>query len=398
VARPDRAPRPWYFRLAVWIIALGLAIAGMLAIVNHGSVAATSHVFSTTAVAVPTGEPAATLHKVATYDGKATLIGGVIVVDTSTGAKGVDAVTGKKVWSYERTDLPVCARGYNNTRVFLVYGADGLCDEAIALEASSGARAWQRTIEADAQNSIAFGTDSMISVTTTQIIAYEQLTGFALFTLDADTGSTSTSGAGGSTSSGDCVFAAASAGPIVNVLQKCRASASDPWVYALLAEDSQDGKAREVGHAVLKLANPQLVASFLNGAGLVTDGTALYIAGGGRTDTMAVTGISVTDASQLRVLSGGGFDLITTGIAVYRVPPGTSAPEWQVPTSAYPTMHGAEVATISDDVVRIYAAENGTLTTQSTFADPVAVGSGTTVAAVGNLVAVSDGSHTTVYR
>lgn len=377
---------------------LGLAIAGTIAIISHGSAAHATHVFSATAVATPTGRPAATLHEVATYDGKATLIGGVLVIETSSGAKGIDAVTGKKVWSYERTDVPVCARGYSDSRAFLAYGANGLCDEAIALEAGSGVRAWQRTIEADGPNSIAFGPNSVISVTTTQIIAYDQLNGFEQFTLDADDGGASSGSSDGQSSTGDCEFAAASAGPIVNVLQKCRASASDPWVYAVLAEDSDNGQPNEVSHTLLHLTHPQLIASFINGAGLLADGSTLYIVGGGRAEPAPLAGIAVADASQVRVLSDAGFDLISTGAMVYRVPPSTSAPVWQAPTSVYPSMSGAALVTMSDGVLRIYAAQDGSITTQSAYAEPPAVTAGTAITAVGDLVAVGDGSHTTIYR
>lgn len=373
----------------------------MVAVINRGSASHARHTFSLSAVSVPRGTPAATLHKVATYDGKATLIGGAVVIETRDGAEGRDAVTGERIWSYDRTDLPVCARGYNQSRIFLGYGAGGQCDEAIAIEAGSGQRAWQRTIESEGANRIAFGTDSIISVGARKIISYDQLNGFERFTLKpnaspADT-SSDTSPAP-SASSGECAFAAASAGPIVNVLQKCRAGKDDPWIYAILAEDSQDGNARQVGRTVLGLTAPTLIASFLNGAALVADSTTLYIVGGGHSEPAQVSGITVSDPAAVRVLSDGSFGLISTGTTVSRVPPGTSTPLWQVETSSNPSLDSGQLATMSDGVLRTYAAQSGSLTSQSTYAEPPGFGPGSAVTVVGDLVAVGNGTRTTIYR
>lgn len=373
----------------------------MVAVISRGSASHATHTFRSTALSTPRGTPAATLHQIATYDGKATLIGGAIVIETSRGAEGRDAVTGERIWSYERTDLPVCARGYNQSRVFLGYGSGNQCDEAIALEAGSGKRAWQRTIESDGANSIAFGSNSIISVGAQKIIAYDQLDGFERFTLEPNDSVADTSSGTSSTpatSSSECVFAAASAGPIVNVLQKCRASKGNPWIYAVRAEDSNDGKARQVGNTVLGLTDPTLIASFLNGAALVSDGTSLYIVGGGRGELAQVSGVPMTDTTSVSVLSDGGFDLISTGTTVSRVAPTTSTPAWQVPTSSYPSLSNGQLATISDGMLRIYMVQNGALKSQSTYAEPPALGPGSAVKVVGDLVAVGDGTHTTIYR
>ena len=384
----------------MWIVVLGLAVAGMVAVISRGSASHATHTFSSSALSVPRGVPAPTLHQVATYDGKATLIGGAIVIETSRGAEGRDAVTGKQIWSYERTDLPVCARGYNESRVFLGYGAGDKCDEMIALEAGSGKRAWQRTIESEGANSIAFGSNSIVSVGAQKIISYDQLSGFERFTLQPDAGPTdvgSGTSPAPSSSAGECVFAAASAGPIVNVLQKCRVGKDNPWVYTVLAEDAQDGNARQVGRTVLGLTNPTLIASFINGAALIADGTTLYIVGGGRGDPAQVTGIAVTDPAAVSVLSNGGFDLISTGTTVYRVPPGTSTPTWQRPTSSYPSLRSSQLATMSGGLLRIYASQSGSLMSQSAYAETPDLGPGSTVTVVGDLVAIGNGTQTAIY-
>lgn len=396
MAAPKRTPRSWPFRLGAWVMVLGLAIAGMVAIVSRGSASETVHTYSDTPIATPAGTPARQLHKVATYQGDATVVGGAVVIETDKGARGLDARSGKQVWSYERSDLLVCARGYSETRVFLVYGDGDQCDEAIALEARTGKRGWQRTIESGGANTITFGPNSMISVGPQKLIAYEQVSGFERFTLAPNEEPTDKR-TDAAASSGGCVFVSASAGRIVNVLQKCRTLADAPWTFTLLAEDAYDGKARETGRTALGLADPQLIASFTNGAALLADGTTLYIAGGGRANPEQLVGITASDAQSVALLPSFSFDLITSRSVVYRLRPGTASPAWQVVSGYRPSLLSNRLTTLAGGVLRIYSAETGTVVTQSTLVDPMPTKPTATVSTIGGSVAISDDEATTIY-
>ena len=102
---------------------------------------------------IPLGTPSATLTKAwSTTDAPAIGTpywnGTVITADTHT-VRGRNGRTGAQTWSYTRTDRKVCAAAQSEGTTVAVYQVNGNCDELTALDSSTGARKWNRTLDLD---------------------------------------------------------------------------------------------------------------------------------------------------------------------------------------------------------------------------------------------------------
>lgn len=79
----------------------------------------------------------------------APLVGGTVVTHDAHTVRGRDALTGKQTWSYTRTDRTVCTAIESQSVAIAVYKLHGNCDELTALDATTGARRWTRTLDKD---------------------------------------------------------------------------------------------------------------------------------------------------------------------------------------------------------------------------------------------------------
>lgn len=74
---------------------------------------------------------------------------GTVVTYSQHTVRGRDARTGKQTWAYTRTDRSVCTAMQTAGTTVAVYNDDGNCDEVTALNSSTGARKWTRTLDED---------------------------------------------------------------------------------------------------------------------------------------------------------------------------------------------------------------------------------------------------------
>lgn len=383
-------PRPVWFRLAAWIVAIAVGIAIALFAVDNGSVSAVQHTFISQPVALSDGPPAATLHKIRTFSGAATLIDGVVVAPSTHGASGYDPQSGKQIWTYQRTDIPICARGASDTRAILMYRSGGQCSEAIALDARTGARGWQRTIESEGPNSIAFGNNSFISIGTNKIIAYEEVSGFERFHIYADDPAT------GQTSTQNCQFLQASAGRIVPVLKRCKTTADSQWVTQLLTYDAVAGDPREVSSSTIGYPKATLVASLSSGSAIFQSANQLLSGGGAQSSPQPISAISVPTGSTPTFISGGNVDVLVLGATAYGFTGTAANVAWSTPVDCLPSVNDRQLNVISGGVFKSLDARSAAPTVTSTFTQPPEL-TGATVNSSGKFVVVSTPNQTTIY-
>ena len=74
---------------------------------------------------------------------------GTVVTYSPHTVRGRNARTGRRTWSYTRTDRSVCTAVQTVGITVAVYAKDGNCDELTALDSNTGAIKWTRTLDED---------------------------------------------------------------------------------------------------------------------------------------------------------------------------------------------------------------------------------------------------------
>ncbi|WP_369253483.1 outer membrane protein assembly factor BamB family protein [Geodermatophilus amargosae] len=153
-------PRVWIWTAA----ALALVVVATL-LWRGSSVAATD---STTAFApeVPAQAPSGDLARVWSVGTDVPLPpgvveGGRVVVPSADGVTALDPATGEEAWHYRRADAALCGLSASNGLVVAVFRGGDRCDEALALTAATGVRAWTRNLSLRGDATIA-GTDQVV--------------------------------------------------------------------------------------------------------------------------------------------------------------------------------------------------------------------------------------------
>lgn len=75
--------------------------------------------------------------------------GGTLVTYSSHSVRGRDARAGAVIWSYTRTDRRLCQAVQDRGVTVAIFEMAGNCDEVTALDSSTGARRWTRTLDED---------------------------------------------------------------------------------------------------------------------------------------------------------------------------------------------------------------------------------------------------------
>ncbi len=74
---------------------------------------------------------------------------GTVITYSAHTVRGRDALTGRTVWSYTRTDRRVCNAAQLSGTTMAIYAHNGNCDEVTALYSDTGKRRWTRTLDKD---------------------------------------------------------------------------------------------------------------------------------------------------------------------------------------------------------------------------------------------------------
>jgi outer membrane protein assembly factor BamB len=110
---------------------------------------------SSTTAAAPgpaTGSPAAALSRAWSASGspmpEQVVASGRVIVGSRHGLRALDPATGREVWHYTRTNARLCGLTATDGVAVAVYAkGSSLCDQAVALEADTGIRAWNRNVD-----------------------------------------------------------------------------------------------------------------------------------------------------------------------------------------------------------------------------------------------------------
>jgi outer membrane protein assembly factor BamB len=138
-------------KLRVWVWTAATLVVAVVAVLlwRTSDAAATS---STTAApaTVPDSTPAAAVSQAwasATGPGPRRVVeSGRVLVTDAHGLALVDAGTGEEAWHYRRSNATLCDATAVNGRVIAVFRTTSRCNEAVALTAATGVRAWYRNV------------------------------------------------------------------------------------------------------------------------------------------------------------------------------------------------------------------------------------------------------------
>ncbi len=150
---PERGPLPRLtgLPLRVWVwTAATVALLLVAALLWRGSDAAAT--VSTTAAPadVPTGTPAGAVSEVWSAEGgplpEVVVSEGRVLVGSEHGVRALDPVTGDQAWHYTRSNARMCGLTAGDGVAVAVFATRDRCDEAVALRAGTGVRAWTRSL------------------------------------------------------------------------------------------------------------------------------------------------------------------------------------------------------------------------------------------------------------
>ena len=75
--------------------------------------------------------------------------GGTVITYSAHTVGGRDARTGRRTWSYTRTDRTLCTAAQTTGTTIAVFRLHGNCDELAAFDSDTGRRRWARTLDKD---------------------------------------------------------------------------------------------------------------------------------------------------------------------------------------------------------------------------------------------------------
>jgi hypothetical protein len=137
--------------LRVWVwIAATLAIVVVAALLWRGSDAAATESTTAAPADVPPGTPAGAVSQVWSVSGdplpEDVVEAGRVLVGSAHGVRALDPQTGNEAWHYTRSNARLCGLTATNGVAVAVFRTEDRCDEAVALNAGTGVRAWTRSI------------------------------------------------------------------------------------------------------------------------------------------------------------------------------------------------------------------------------------------------------------
>ncbi|HEX2072998.1 MAG TPA: PQQ-binding-like beta-propeller repeat protein [Geodermatophilus sp.] len=137
--------------LRVWIwTAATVALALVAALLWRGSDAAATDSTTAPPADVPAGTPAGGVSAAWSVEGgpvpRKVVEGGRVVVGSEHGVRAHDPVTGGEAWHYLRANALLCDLTAVDGVVVAVFRTEDRCDEAVALDAATGVRAWTRNV------------------------------------------------------------------------------------------------------------------------------------------------------------------------------------------------------------------------------------------------------------
>lgn len=389
--RPRRTPRPWWFRLIGWLAALAVLAGAVGITLARGSYSATTHTLAQPPRPADQTPPAQSVSPIGSFDTSDQLAGPVVADLQPGGVIGRDPASGEEIWRYMREDSKTCAHHATADRIVLVYPTGDRCDQAISLSPGSGARQWQRTIEAHSANEIIWTDGGFISLDPRKMISYEINQGFERFTVDTTTGQTA------SVEMSQCEHLDAAGHASVVTLQRCRADADSPWQEQLIVNVESDGKPREVGRTFLSGDGElDLVDATQDGTAFLraTDGVILAVPPAAQT-AVPIPGLPPM-SEQTRLIMTRGSVVLTDPQVTAGLGPDLASVAWSTPGVAPASYSVTSLYVPTAAGIEVRAADDGALLRTIALPEPLPAGAELTVH--GPLVAIRDEPSLTVLR
>jgi outer membrane protein assembly factor BamB len=143
----DLRPPP----LRVWVWAAStLALVAVAALLWRSSDAAATESTTAPPADVPSGTAAGTVSEVWSASGgplpASVVEGGRVLLGSAHGVRALDPATGEEAWHYTRSNAVLCGLTATDGVAVAVFRTEDRCDEAVALDAGTGVRAWTRNV------------------------------------------------------------------------------------------------------------------------------------------------------------------------------------------------------------------------------------------------------------
>jgi hypothetical protein len=150
----------------VWIWAAAtVALLLVATLLWRGSDAAATDSTTAAPADVPPGTPAGAVAQAWSADGgplpETVLSEGRVIVGAPHGIRALDPVSGQEAWHYTRSNARICGLTVTDGVAVAVFATADRCDEAVALDAGTGVRAWTRSLRL-AGDAVLDSTDAIV--------------------------------------------------------------------------------------------------------------------------------------------------------------------------------------------------------------------------------------------
>jgi outer membrane protein assembly factor BamB len=305
-------------RVIVWAAA-AVVLLVVAALLWRGSDAAATESTTAAPADVPTGTPAGAVSErwsaAAELPPDGVVAGARVLVGSRHGVRALDPRTGEEAWHYTRGNARMCGLTATNGVAVALFATEDRCDEAVALHADTGVRAWTR--------SVALRSDATLT-STDRIVMAASPTG--LVTIDP-TGDNIRWRYAAPSGCRLLQTAVGSAG--VAVLQSCD-RAPDAQLRLLDGFSGTSHWTRDVPLA----GNPRLL-----GAGslptLITGGQLQALA---LADGAVLASLPVPPGAEVQVGAAGALTLVRIAGQLAALDATSGAPVWSVPASGLPAV------------------------------------------------------------
>jgi outer membrane protein assembly factor BamB len=305
----------------VWIwIAATLALVVVAALLWRGSDAAATASTTAAPADVPEGTPAGVVSEAWSAAGEVlpgTVVqGGRVLVGSAHGVRALDPVTGGEAWHYTRSNARMCGLTVTDGVAVAVFATEDRCDEAVALRADTGVRAWTRSLNLRSDATLDSTDRIVLAVSPTGIVTLDPTGDNIRWRYAAP---------------GGCRLVGAEAGSTgVAVVEHC-AGADGVQVRLFDGFDGSEHWARD-----LPLADGD-DAAMLGADGLVTvrlDGEVQVLA---PADGSVLSRLPVADGTE-RIEAGaaGGLPLVLVDDEIYALDTTSGAVLWSAPAVGLP--------------------------------------------------------------
>jgi outer membrane protein assembly factor BamB len=137
--------------LRVWIWTAATVVLLLVAtLLWRGSDAAATESTTAPPADVPSGTPAGAVSEAWSVRGRLVpenvVQSGRVLVGSAHGVRALDPVSGEEAWHYTRSNARLCGLTATNGVAVAVFATGDRCDEAVALNAGTGVRAWTRNV------------------------------------------------------------------------------------------------------------------------------------------------------------------------------------------------------------------------------------------------------------